>query len=1621
LFTTKNKYKANTFVHKLLFRLLASRIFTSFLFLCTNIIFQTTGHTDLRMKKWSVSQKSNKNKHIMMKATTSFRPRFTLLLLAFLGAVTTALAAGSINGRVFLDCNRNGIREPNEIGLASERVTLSGTTSTGQAFSRTFVTSADGLYSFNGIPDGTYSVLFTMPLGVSGLSFSPANQGNNDTLDSDVNPNGRTINTLSIVGNTNITNLDAGVIDTEAPQITPLHPALVGLRHLDTLTMRCDSAILFNENSVRVTDNSGHAVSLHFTDLGIVANGDCRRDGFISLVKCVWRAIDTCGNFSEWSLFMRMVDNNPPTILNVPADLTVNSAANIPNVPTNVTAVDACSGAVVPTFQQTENGNIITRRWTAVDNCGNIRVAVQNIRINGGGLSDTCRNIQRDTIRLTMQQGQNLDTCIARFGTVTDWQLCQQSAHIAALLRGANCLRFEITDAQFSGTETVCFNRGNCQQVIFSIQVVQPHFPPCNFLGQRTYTATLSDCNTHAVFCVAGSNDLNEFRNNFSITDNGNPYNATIEGCNFDTIFTYTYFAIPNMGNRPPYRLDYWEFNGNRYSINPLMSVSQLVDSMNIWDNTGNWQLDTLSFSIFGGNPRNNYGDIRITRLENGAIGNMQLNTGLISRGVGLILYAGNHLLVLRGRQTGCADTLRAVVTCSNGSRPVPVAINDSITTRFNTSVAFNPTANDTLNGSTFTVNILNTPRFGTIGWVGFDSMVYIPQRNFCGRDTMTYRVCNEFSLCDTAQIFFNVRCEGDTTTPTHPIAIDDNIITTRNTSITFTPLSNDRINGTLTGGIAFVRAPRHGSMGYASDSTLVYTPNRDYCGRDTFEYRICNERFLCDTATVFITITCDSMTNNLRPDAIDDIATVRTNSPTRIDVLQNDRPNGTLIGGIQIISAPRNGSATVTNNEIIYTSNNGFCNANDTLMYRICNINGCDTAQVVITVNCDSSSNNQNPLAVDDYILTRQNTSITFTPLSNDRINGILTGGIAFVSAPRHGSIGYASDSTLVYTPNRGYCGRDTFEYRICNERFLCDTAIVYITIICDSVTNPFRPNAVDDSITVVQNNPTSIHVLQNDIPNGVLIGGIRIVQMPSHGVATVVNNQIVYTSDSSYCNGNDTLTYLICNASACDTARVVIRVNCRLNNVLDAVNDSARVVRGGAVTINILSNDTFDRLLSGYPSIVRRPTRGRATIAPNGNLIYLADSVFCGGNDTLTYEICNVTACDTAMVVISVRCDTTSGDTSRLIANFDVATTFRNRPVTIAVLANDSTRSGVETMRIVEQTRNGIAILNADRTILYRPSSSFCGDDTLIYEICNRRGCDTAMVFIQVFCRTSLNDTLPLAVFDTISTARATPVEIDVLRNDTLNAPTFSQFNLVSNPRRGEARIMLNNQIRYTPDSSFCGVDSLIYEVCNLFGCDTAIVRIRVVCQSVPRPTDTLPIAVLDTAIVQMNVPRQIDILINDTLRGATQPELIRGAIHGLASITIDNKVLYVPDNNYCGVDTLTYRLCNAVGCDTALVIITIPCGNDLFVFTGFSPNGDVQNEFLRIRGIENYVDSEVTIFNRWGTEVFYTRDYQNNVEKAFIGKWQGKDLPDGTYFCCIRDAKGLPLWLGFIQIRR
>jgi gliding motility-associated-like protein len=71
-------------------------------------------------------------------------------------------------------------------------------------------------------------------------------------------------------------------------------------------------------------------------------------------------------------------------------------------------------------------------------------------------------------------------------------------------------------------------------------------------------------------------------------------------------------------------------------------------------------------------------------------------------------------------------------------------------------------------------------------------------------------------------------------------------------------------------------------------------------------------------------------------------------------------------------------------------------------------------------------------------------------------------------------------------------------------------------------------------------------------------------------------------------------------------------------------------------------------------------------------------------------------------------------------------------------------------------------------------------------------------------------------------------------------------------------------------------------------------------------------------------------------------------------------------------------------------------LPTCDQIAAYNVITPNADGVNDALVFEGISDFPDSKLTVFNRWGTTVYESFDYQND----WTGTYDGQPLPAGTY---------------------
>lgn len=166
-------------------------------------------------------------------------------------------------------------------------------------------------------------------------------------------------------------------------------------------------------------------------------------------------------------------------------------------------------------------------------------------------------------------------------------------------------------------------------------------------------------------------------------------------------------------------------------------------------------------------------------------------------------------------------------------------------------------------------------------------------------------------------------------------------------------------------------------------------------------------------------------------------------------------------------------------------------------------------------------------------------------------------------------------------------------------------------------------------------------------------------------------------------------------------------------------------------------------------------------------------------------------------------------------------------------------------------------------------------------------------------------------------------------------------------------------------------------------------------------------------------------LDLLLNDNTQHVSEWELtiVNPPVKGTIGQDENGDLTYTPLPGVGGTDEFTYMLCSKnceFICDMATVQLNILGageGRDIFVPNTITPNNDGVNDAFVIPAVADHSGSELVIFNRWGNEVYFSKDYQNDWQ----GTFEDQPVPEGTYFYCLilnDDSKSTAR--GFVAVR-
>ncbi|MCK6771303.1 Ig-like domain-containing protein (plasmid) [Enterobacter roggenkampii] len=944
-------------------------------------------------------------------------------------------------------------------------------------------------------------------------------------------------------------------------------------------------------------------------------------------------------------------------------------------------------------------------------------------------------------------------------------------------------------------------------------------------------------------------------------------------------------------------------------------------------------------------------GDKAITGVTDGAHGTVSISNGQVvytpTSG-----YVGNDSFTYTVTSGGIEETATVYLTLTNSAPTLPhwTAINGEDSPIGIPGLLLDTSSDadgDTLTVTDFTVNgttwqageTANLAGYGSLTITSDGSVTFIPVADWNGNvPVVTYTATDgrdNGSVTSTLTIQYNAI----------PDAVDDNATTHAGVAKVIDVLANDRFSNSDKA-VTAVTQGNNGSVAI-ENGKVRYTPNAGFNGTDSFTYTVTSGG-VTETATVNVTIA------NIAPVAHDDFTwtaedtTLTRSAATGLLANDSDDDNDALAitqfsTGTQIYAAGQTatlagmGDLTINaDGSYTFVPVADWNGAVQPILYQVSDGNGgFSVATLLLTVNPIAD-------AVNDSVSTHADVSVVIDALDNDSFSNsdqTITG----VTAAAHGTV-TIENNTLVYRPNAGYVGSDTFDYTVTSGgKTETATVTVDVTNVAPRLTSVPTISTPEDTTlnsTAAQNLLTNAHDDDGDAlaVTEFTVGGTRYLAgdtatLAGYGDLTIrADGSFTFVPVADWNGVPPAATYTISDGKdgGVSTATLAFSVT----PVADAKDDTASTHAGVAVTIDALHNDSFSNADKAIID-VDQGQHGSVTIE-NGQLVYRPVAGYVG-QDTFTYTVESGGVRETANVTVTltnsvpVATGETMASPEDYEARGDLLLNDRDAdgdPLFIAgFTVGGQTAQPGDTVQLAGV---GALTVNRDGSYRFTPVADWNGTAPVVtYTVSdgNDGGTATATLAITVTPVADVKD-------DSATTHAGVPVTIDAIGNDRFVNPDQA-ITGVTQGAHGSVAIE-NGQLVYTPNAGYVGQDTFTYTVTSGGVTETAAVSVVM--------TNTVPVA--DGEIVTTPEDTAIggELLTNDrdpdgdplhiagfTVGGQTaQPgDTVQLAGVGALTVNRDGSYRFTPVADWNGtapVVTYTVSDGNDGGTATALLVITV-----------------------------------------------------------------------------------------------
>jgi hypothetical protein len=253
------------------------------------------------------------------------------------------------------------------------------------------------------------------------------------------------------------------------------------------------------------------------------------------------------------------------------------------------------------------------------------------------------------------------------------------------------------------------------------------------------------------------------------------------------------------------------------------------------------------------------------------------------------------------------------------GANNAPVAIDRTVAVTEETPIAITVTCTDAENDELF-YQLVDKPQHGDYQWQPPNTVIYTPTLDFVGVDFFTFRAHDGRDFSSVSTITLTVTAINDA-----PVARAQTVTTTRNSNVAVNLLATDAESEPIS--YTVVSSPTQGLVSGTAPA-LLYTPNRDFTGTDSFQFAARDPHGATTTATISVTI----VPSNTAPLAASQLLTTSAESAVAVVLSASDADEDTLT--YTLVTPPTHGTLTGDGADWVYLPNVGF-SGTDTFTFQ--------------------------------------------------------------------------------------------------------------------------------------------------------------------------------------------------------------------------------------------------------------------------------------------------------------------------------------------------------------------------------------------------------------------------------------------------------------------------------------------------------------------------------------------------------------------------------------------------------------------------------------------------------------------------------------------------------------